>query len=238
MSDLRSSWEQEARDWVRWAREPDLDHTFWRLNLPALLSLLPAPGRLTVEVGSGEGRVMRELARLGHAVLGVEGSSTLVAAAREAAPELEVVEGDAASLPLGDGAADLVVASMSLLNMDDMEGAVREVARVLEPGGRFVFSTVHPHNSNKPLGEDPERGNYFATYRYAEERDRGGLTMNFHDTHRPLSGYLGALESAGLLVEALREPVPSDEYVADVPSMARWRRQPIFLHVRAVKPAG
>jgi SAM-dependent methyltransferase len=238
VSDLRASWESAAADWIRWAREPSLDHTFWRMNLPALLALLPQPGRLTVDLGCGEGRVARELARLGHTVVGIEGSQSLAVAAREADPSFDVRHADAADIPLEDGAADLVVASMSLLNMDDMERAVREVARVLEPGGRLVFSTVHPGNSAKPLGDHPEAGSYFATYRYAEVRERPEGTMVFHDTHRPLSAYLGALEDAGLLIEAVREPVPGDDYVAEVPSMARWRREPIFLHVRAVKPAG
>jgi SAM-dependent methyltransferase len=231
---LRSSWEATAEDWIRWAREPALDHTFWRMNLPTLLSLLPEPGRLTVDLGCGEGRVAREMRALGHRVLGIEGSESLVQAAREADPEFEVRVADAAAIPLPDRSADLIVASMSLLNLDDMEGAVREVARVLRPGGRFVFSTVHPNNSAKPLGDHPEAGSYFATYGYAEVRERPEGRMTFHDTHRPLSAYLGALEAAGLLVEAVREPVPGEDYVADVPSMARWTREPIFLHVRAV----
>jgi hypothetical protein len=60
--------------------------------------------------------------------------------------------------------------------------------------------------------------------------------MTFHDTHRPLSAYTAALEHAGLDIEALREPVPSADYVGQVPSMARWQREPIFLLIRAVKP--
>jgi hypothetical protein len=114
---------------------------------------------------------------------------------------------------------------------------VREVARVLAPGGRFAFSTVHPANSLKPLGDfEVAGGSYFATYTYAETRERGGLRMTFHDTHRPLGDYFGALERAGLLVEALREPAPDDAYVADHPEVERWRRAPAFVLVRARRP--
>jgi hypothetical protein len=60
--------------------------------------------------------------------------------------------------------------------------------------------------------------------------------MIFHDTHRPLSAYLGALERAGLLIEAVREPVPDDAYVAAFPEVERWRRAPSFLLARAVRP--
>jgi ubiquinone/menaquinone biosynthesis C-methylase UbiE len=70
-----------------------------------------------------------------------------VAAAREADPEGEYVESDAAKLPSDDGAADLAIAFMSLMDMDDMSGAVREIARVLQPGDPFLATVVHPLNS-------------------------------------------------------------------------------------------
>ena len=86
MSRTRAAWEQQAAGWIEWARSPELDHTFWGFNLPALLRLVPPPGRLTVDVGCGEGRVARELIRRGHTVVGVEGSEALAAAARAAQP--------------------------------------------------------------------------------------------------------------------------------------------------------
>jgi SAM-dependent methyltransferase len=228
---MRSAWDAEAANWVRWARTPEHDHFFWRLGLPALLELIGAPGRRTLDLACGEGRLSRVLAARGHALVGVEGSPALAAAAREAAPEIEVLDGDAAAIPLPGGAVDLVVCSMALLNFDDMGAAVREVARVLEPGGRFCFSTVHPMTSLKD-GDD-----YFAERTYEETRTRGGLTMTFADRHRPLSAYADALEGAGLLLQALREPVPAAEHIAREPSAERWTRHPVFLLGRAVKPS-
>lgn len=228
---LRDAWQEEAAAWIAWARSPGADHFFWRLNLPALLGLTPPPGRLTVDIGCGEGRFARELIARGHRVVGIEGSPTLAAAAREADQRLEVCVADAVGMPLDDGAADLCVASMVLLNVDDLDAVVTEVARVLAPGGRFCFSTTHPDSGRRKAGDD-----YFAVVRFAETRERDGVRMTFHDVHRPLSSYFGALERAGLVVEALREPVPDDAYVADHPRVARWRREPCFLHVRAVKP--
>ena len=198
--------------------------------MPALLELLPPPGRRTLDLGCGEGRLARILAEQGHRIVGVEGSPALAAAARAASPELEVHVADAACLPLADASVDLVVASMSILNFDDMPGAVREVARVLEPGGRFCLSTVHPWNSLKDLAS------YFEERVYPETRERGGLAMTFHDTHRPLEAYGRALEDAGLLVEAIREPVPDAAHVAAHPGVERWRRAPVFLLLRALKP--
>ena len=147
-----------------------------------------------------------------------------------AAPEIEVLDGDAAAIPLPDGAVDVVACSMALLNFDDLDASVAEAARVLEPGGRLCFSTVHPWNSLKDLPD------YFAERTYAETRTRGGLTMTFTDRHRPLSALSRALEGAGLLLEALREPVPDAEHVARHPDVERWTRRPVFLLGRAVKP--
>lgn len=234
MKAARQSWDNAARDWIRWARDPGADHTFWNWNLPALLDLLPAAGELTVEIGCGEGRVARALIERGHHVVGVEGSPVLAAAAREAAPGLEVHVADAAELPLEDGVADLVVASMSLFNIERLDEAVREVARVLTPGGRFVFSIVHPVNSAKPLGDHPEAGSYFARYGYEETRERDGAVMTFHDLHRPLEAYVAALRDAGLLIEDLREPRPPADYLRDHPEMAKWLHRPCFLHVRSL----
>jgi SAM-dependent methyltransferase len=229
---LRGAWDAEADGWIRWARSPGTDHFFWRFSLPALLDLLPAPGGLTVDLGCGEGRVSRALIERGHRVVGIEGSPRLAEAARAAHSAAEAVHvADAADMPLDDAAADLCVASMMLLNVDDLDAVVGEVARVLAPGGRLCFSTTHPLSGVAKAGDD-----YFAEARFAETRERDGVRMTFHDVHRPLSAYLGALERAGLLVEAVREPVPDDGHVADHPEVARWRRTPCFLLVRAVKP--
>jgi SAM-dependent methyltransferase len=226
---LRESWDAHAADWIEWARAEDHDHFFWRLSLPALLELMPDPGRVTLDLGCGEGRLSRVLAARGHRVVGVEASPTLAEAARAADPSVEVHVADAAALPFADGAVDLVVASMVLMNLDDLDGAMREVARVLAPGGRFVASIVHPFNSRKG-------GPYFEPRAYPEERVRGGLRMTFHDMHRPLESYAEPLEAAGLCIEALREPVPDDAYVAAYPEVARWRAMPCFLLLRAVRP--
>ncbi len=229
MNTLRDTWDTIAADWIRWARSPALDHAFWRLNLPTMLGLLPAPGDLTVDVACGEGRVSRELKARGHAVVGVEGSPALAAAAREADPEIEVHVADAVAMPLADDVADLAVCSLAVMNFDDPAAVISEIARVLRPGGRLWLSVLHPVNSWGDAGD----AGYFQATVYAEELVRDGARITFHDTHRPLGEYLGALEAAGFLLEAVREPVPDDAHVADHPDAARWLTRPSFLHVRA-----
>ncbi len=92
---------------------------------------------------------------------------------------------------------------------------------------RFCAATAHPLSS----AEHAE--GYFSERSFAETRRRAGLSMRFHDAHRPLSGLFAALEQAGLVVEALREPVPDDAYVHSHPEVARWRERPALLTLRA-----
>jgi SAM-dependent methyltransferase len=238
---LSDFWEGQAEAWVRWARTPGHD-TYWRFHRDCFLGLVPPPGRLTVDVGCGEGRLARDLKLLGHTVLALDRSPTMVRHARQADPGLDVREGDAQALPLDDHQADLVISFMSLMNTDDLGAAVREAARVLQSGGRYCVAITHPLNTSGAFeSEDPDapfmiEGSYFehATKEVPVERD--GLEMTFLDAHRPLVEYFRALEDAGFLVERMREV--ADSGPAPRPSGLRWRRIPLFLNLRAVLDAG
>jgi SAM-dependent methyltransferase len=239
---LDADWEREAASWIAWARTPGHD-SYWYYG-SAFRDLLPPPGRRTLDLGCGEGRVARDLAALGHRVTGIDTSPSLIAAAREADASRDYVVGDASSLPFADGSFDVVVAYNSLMDFDDMPGAVRETARVLERGGRFCLAIVHPVNSAGSFSDDTSvsafviEGSYLGEHLYADVLEREGLRMSFHSIHRPLETYSRALENAGLLVEALREPAAPPEASGNwaVPNVERWRRVPVFLWLRAVKP--
>lgn len=231
---LHDAWEEQAPNWIRWAREPHHD-SYWRFHRDALLASLPPPGRLTLDIGCGEGRVSRDLRRLGHNVVGIDQAPSMISAAREADPDGEYVEADAASLPFEDGAADLALLFMSLMDADDMAGVLREVARVLEPGGIVAASVVHPINS---AGEFvPRDGGEDAPYvihsyrdrrRYSDSIERDGLAMTFNSVHYTLEDFWRAFADAAFVVTHLREHYDDEN--------PRWRRVPLFLHLRAAKP--
>ena len=237
--DLRAAWEENASGFVAWARRPGHD-SYWQFHRDLFLELLPEPGRRTLDLGCGEGRLARDLKTRGHDVVGVDASRTMVAAAREADPELDVRLADAGDLPFKNGDFDLVIAFMSLQDIGDLESAVAESARVLEPRGRLCIAIVHPLNSAGRFEDDePDsafviRDSYLEGSYYADSLCRDGLEVTFASVHRPLQTYTDALADAGLLIERVREPaVP--EPVRN-PRTRRWQRLPLFLHVRAVKP--
>ena len=225
---LRHAWDEQAADWIRFSGATDV--YAWRFNLPAFLDLVPAPGRRTLDVGCGEGRVARELIAARHTVVGVDGSAALVEAARAGDPPVDALVADAASLPFEDGAFDLAVSFMTLQSVDDFPATVAEIGRVLARGGRLCAAVVHPMNSS-----EHSPGGYFDEHRYAFDSKREGSPMTFHDVHRPLFVYFAALDAAELAIEALREPVPGPELLNVDSSAERWTRSPCFLHFRAAK---
>ena len=233
-----SVWEHEAENWVRWARTPDFD-AYWRYRDRFFDEIVPAPGKRTLDIGCGEGRVSRDLVSRGHEVTGVDLSPTLVRYAREADPGSLYVSADAAALPFPDASFDLAVAYNSIQNAIDLDTTVREAARVLIPGGRLCICMTHPMaDAGRFESLDPD-ARFVVDAPYLEERwldetfERDGLTMRFVGPAHPLQDYARALENAGLLIELIREP--SMTHPAK-PQDVRWERIPMFMFLRAVKP--
>jgi len=236
---LNEDWEREAHNWIGWARTPGHD-SYWQFA-PRFFDLLPPPGRGTIELGCGEGRVCRDLVARGHRTVGIDASPTLLRAARAADSVADYVMADAAALPFSDGAFDLAVAYNSLMDIADMPGAVTEAARVLERGGRLCVCVTHPVAD---AGSFTERaadapfvisGSYLERRRIEEPFERDGLRITFRGWTYPLADYARALEKAGLLIEAIREPAVPEEAVLADPAEARWARLPNFLFLRAMK---
>ena len=230
---LRDAWESEAQNWIAWARKPGHD-SYWRFHRDRFLQLLPPAPRRTLDIGCGEGRLPRDLKARGYKVIAIDGSATLVEHAREADPDGDYRIADSTSLPLPDGSVELVTAFMSLHDMDDLNGAMKEAARVLHANGHLCIAIVHPLNSagrfeSRTLDAPfVIRGSYFEDRRYADTFERDGLRMTFTSRHRPLQSYFDALETVGMTVERLVE-VPDE---TDPPG-DRWQRLPLFLHIRA-----
>jgi SAM-dependent methyltransferase len=236
---LRRAWDDQAANWTNWVRTPGHD-SYEQFHGERFFELVPRAGGLTVDLGSGEGRVARDLRAHGHVVVEIDGSAALARASAQLSGGM-VVNADMAQLPLVDSCADLAVAFMSLQDVDDMPAAIREAARIVEIGGHLVLAIVHPMNSGGGFapaepGQGPldrpfvMRDTYLTHVRYVDDIERDGLPMRFEGEHRPLDSYSRALEQAGFAIEALREvtePDPAD----------KWSRIPLFLDLRAVRVA-
>lgn len=229
---LRDAWEAEAGNWVAWARAPGHD-SYWTFHRDAFLELLPRSSGITLDVGCGEGRLPRDLKSRGYDVVGIDVSPMLIEYAREADPDGDYRVADAATLPLSDTSVSLVTTFMSLHDVDDLDAAVREIARVMRPDGMLAVAIVHPINSAGAFESSDDDAvfrieTYLGESNYTDVVERDGLRMSFAGRHRPLEAYFAALSATGLVVERLVE-VPDR---TDAPA-SRWRRVPLFLHLTA-----
>ena len=91
-----------------------------------------------VDLGAGTGKLTRSLVALGHRVTAVEPLPEMLAQLRSAVPGATAVTGTAESMPLADGAADVVTVAQAF-HWFDHAAALREIARVLRPGGRIAL---------------------------------------------------------------------------------------------------
>jgi arsenite methyltransferase len=124
----------------------------------AVAALGLAGGETAVDIGFGGGLGLALLLRKASTVHGVEISTTMLERARRtfrreiAADRLRLHEGPITALPLDDDSADAVVTTNTVYFVDDLDGALAEVARVLKPGGTFVLGIGDPETmSRSPL---------------------------------------------------------------------------------------
>jgi SAM-dependent methyltransferase len=189
--------------------------------------VIPATVRLTEETGHlqdtiicdlacGQGVVARELALRGAHVTGIDISERLLALARSqpvAAPH-------AISWRHDDARAGRTLA--------DLAAALRTVARILRPGGWFVFSITHPCIQmpdsawlTRPDGATIRgTGDYFAEG-FWQPAGAPGVRGRVGAHHRTLSSYLNALADAGLAVERVAEPRATPALIERMPGY-RW----------------
>lgn len=212
--------------------EGDLWHrTLIDPGLFARIGRVPA-GTRVLDLGCGNGYLSRRLARSGAQVVGVDQSADLIAraVAHETREPLGVVYhlADAANLPmLADRSFDLTVANMSLIDFADAAGAIREAGRVLEAGGRFVFSLSHPcfdvdtrstWSVEVSAHGVPTIFRKVAGYRepHADTYEwdlPGGKVVRTAGYHRPLSWYVKELRWARFVVLDVEEPAPLPEFI-------------------------
>lgn len=116
-------------------------HRLWKRKLIRMAAV--KPGEKALDLCCGTGDVAFALAREGAEVLGVDFSGPMLAVAkqrqeRDAVDKVEFVRGDALHLPAADSSVDILTISYGLRNLADFEGGLREMLRVLKPGGRLL----------------------------------------------------------------------------------------------------
>jgi trans-aconitate methyltransferase len=157
--------------------------------------------------------VARDLSRLERKVLGFDLSFTMCAAAASHPDRSNVVQADAATLPLADNTVDCAVAFMSLQDMDDVTGAVNEIVRVFKDGASLAMAIVHPMYSAGKFATPGDnvknsfvmKRTYFQHEVLVSTDSHGDRSVTLFRKHLPLQTYMNALIKAGFHVEELLE---------------------------------
>jgi SAM-dependent methyltransferase len=199
---------------------------------PAMVALLPdVRGFTALDAGCGPGWYAEFLASRGAEVVAVDASERMTALARaRLGTSARVLAADMGQLAdfVGDATLDLVLSSLALHYVGDLDRLFAEWARVLKPGGLLLFSTHHPLYDLERL-----RGGYFGT-ELIEEHWRWLGPMRFY--RRPISAITEPMSAAGFAIERLVEPKPGLEFrAADPKHYERLSRWPTFIILRARK---
>lgn len=235
------AWETHA-GWWQDEFTDGADPEYEEQILPIVAAQLQGAARV-LDVGCGEGQVARHIARTTGAetVIGIDPSHAQVVVGRERGGGPRYLRGAADALPVPDGAFDAAVACLVFEHITAVDGALAEVARVLRPGGIFLFLLNHPllqvpgsgWIDDQILGEQYWRVGPYLVEDVTDEEIAPGVVLPF--VHRPLSRYVNELSRLGLLLTHMEEPAPPPGFIAKAPEYAAAATIPRLLVLRLVK---
>ncbi len=231
--EARRAWERNAGFWDDFMGETG-NRFHQELVAPAAERLLqPRPGEAVLEIACGAGLFARRLAELGARVTATDFSEAFLrGAASRLAPfgdQVTVARLDAtdasALRALGEGGFDAVVCNMALMDMAALEPLAGALPLLLRPGGRFVFTVMHPCFNRDGqvhlVEEDDREGVITVTHslklsRYRSSAPSPGIGVRGQPVphlyfHRTLSALLLPFLAGGLVLDALEEPAFSSE---------------------------
>jgi SAM-dependent methyltransferase len=173
----------------------------------ALHDLLGRGSGRCLEIGCGTGVHARQVRELGWTPLGLDLSAGML---RHATGRLPVARADAHRLPVRDSSMPAVIAMMMHTDLPDYPAVLKEVARVLQPGGVFVHVGVHPcFCGGFADARDPQaiviRPGYLDADWTKKSWTDGAIRDKVGAQHRPLPELLHAFLEAGLTFERFAE---------------------------------
>ena len=185
-----------------------------------------------LDVGCGEGRFCRFLTKNGIETCGVDPVPEMISEARRCHQSGNYLQGFGEKLQFDEASFDLVVSYLSLIDIDNADAAISEMARVVKPGGHILVANLTSFSTScgpvnwrtcKDTGEKfRPLGFYLQEQKDWFEWD--GLRIG--NWHRPLSHYMKWFLSAGLTLTYFDEPSPKDVPADEI---EKYHKVPYFM---------
>lgn len=213
----KTSWGKEASWYAEHLEQGDTYHA--KVILPNLERIVASKkGMRILEIGGGEGFIARALAHAGASVTVTDISPELIKLGKEKGGDIEYRVSKAEDLSWAKAhSCDVVLAVLTLQNMEKIEPVMKEVARVLRPDGRFVFVLNHP-TFRIPKAthwgfDEATKTQYRRVDAYLSARKekmdmhpgKKGANSFTYSFHRSLQDYMKALRGAGFAITRLEE---------------------------------
>jgi demethylmenaquinone methyltransferase / 2-methoxy-6-polyprenyl-1,4-benzoquinol methylase len=183
------------------------------------------PGEHVLDVATGTGDVAIEFARRTHAarIVGLDPSTGMLDVARtkvaadERARRIELIEGNALALPFADGSFDVVTIAFGLRNLPDYPRGVREMARVLKPGGGLtVLEFLPPSGATRFIFRS-----YIATVLPVLGRAVSGSPEAYRYLASSIGEFIDAESVRGLMRDAGLEQLATQRLTAGIAGLHR-----------------
>ncbi|MEK3884905.1 class I SAM-dependent methyltransferase [Paenibacillus sp. PL2-23] len=210
-----------------------------------LQALLPElQNKSVLDLGCGFGwhcRYARE--QQASSVVGVDLSERMLQKARELTddPMITFIKMPIEDIHFTEAQFDVVISSLAFHYIESFEAICHKVYTCLKAKGAFVFSVEHPIFTCRAeqdwYYDDYNNRLHWAVDSYQNEgvRETSFLVDNVIKYHRTLSTYINHLIDAGFSIRAVKEPVPSEEMLHNIPEMKDEWRRPMFLMISAEK---
>lgn len=213
--------------YAEWSQNypPHAHNALMRAEEKAMLELAPdLRDKTALDLACGTGRYARILKdRCARPVAGIDLSPEMLAQTDKGIGQFALA--DLAQLPITNNSYDFIICGLAIGHVENLPLAIAEAARVLKPGGTFLYSDFHP------LG-------YLAGWRREFSGRNGKRYAVKHFAHL-YSDHDAACRAAGLTIRAIREPVIGREIQEQFPGSdavySRWTGWPAVLVIRADK---
>jgi len=212
---MSNGWDNSALAWIESMGEQGDRGDWGRQNVldPVMMARVAKGGfRKALDVGCGEGRFCRMLRDAGVKATGIDPTAQLLDVARQRDPSGDYRLGRAEKLDFADRSFDLVVSYITLVDIPDFRAAIREMTRVLKPGGSMLIANLTSFTSACGDRGWVKNGDgehlHYPIDRYLDEHslwlEWSGIRIeNFH---RSLSAYMSAFLENGLALTFFAEP--------------------------------